>query len=62
MTVWALRGEVNAYVSKSGKRRDGRQATPNAWERWQLFASITRIVVEILEPWLDRFGGPGRLM
>ena len=52
-------------MTKSGKRkRDGRQAAADAWGRWQLFASVTRIVIEIVQPWLDRFAGsgPGRLL
>jgi hypothetical protein len=34
------------------------------WIAWQLLTSIIRIVVEILEPWIDRLGGggPARLL
>lgn len=46
------------------RQRGAKQEAADIWVRWQLLASITRIVIEILEPWLDRFagGGPGRLL
>jgi hypothetical protein len=50
----------------AGKRRNrGKTATAGEWERWQLATSIARMVIEIVQPWLDRFlggGGPGRLL
>ena len=51
-------------MARTGKRRNrGKKATAEGWERWQLLASIARIVIEIVQPWLDHFigGGPGRL-
>jgi hypothetical protein len=51
-------------MSKSKKRRRDKQETADAWVRWQLLASITRIVIEIAQPLLERFGGggPGHLL
>lgn len=52
-------------MARTGKRRNrGKKATADAWERWQLVTSIVRIMIEIVQPWLDRFGGggPGRLL
>jgi hypothetical protein len=46
------------------RHRDGRRAAAERWERWQFLAAIARIVIDVLEPWLDHWsggGGPGRL-
>jgi hypothetical protein len=53
--------ERNAGVSKSKKHQHDKQETADAWVRWQLLASIARIVIEIVQPLLDRYGG-GRLL
>ena len=44
-------------MSKPGKnrRRGGDQATSDKWQRWQLFATVVRIVVDLV----DRFTGAG---
>ncbi len=52
-------------MARPGKRRrngDIRVAT-DEWERWQLLATIARIVIEVVQPLLDHFlgGGPGHL-
>ena len=52
-------------MAGTGKRRNrGKKAPADAWERWQLVASIVRVVIEVAGPWLDRLGGggPGRLL
>ena len=54
-------------MARPGKRRrnGGNRAATDGWERWQLFASIARIVIEIMQPLIDRFidgGGPGHLL
>jgi hypothetical protein len=48
-------------VSKSKKHQHDKQATADAWARWQLLATITRIVIDIVQPLLDRSGG-GRIL
>ena len=53
-------------VARPGKRRrnGGRRTAVDGWERWQLLASIARIVIEVAQPLLDHFfggGGPGHL-
>jgi hypothetical protein len=49
-------------MARTGKRRDnGKKATADRWERWQLVSSILRIA-EIALELLDRGGGPGRLL
>jgi hypothetical protein len=54
-----------ARSAKKRRHRDGGRAAAGRWERWQLLATILRIVVEIVEPLLgDRWfggGGSGRL-
>jgi len=49
-------------MSRPGKkhRHGGKQAATDKWQRWQLVATVVRIVVDLL----DRFagGGPGRLL
>lgn len=45
--------------------RGGRRETAGKWERWQFLATVTRVVIEVLEPLIDRYlggGGPGRLL
>jgi hypothetical protein len=49
-------------LSKSGKRRRGKQENADSWARWQLLATSTRIGIETLQPWLDHLFGPGRLL
>ena len=50
-------------MSKSRKHQHDKQETADAWARWQLLASITRIVIEIVQPLLDRYGGgAGRIL
>lgn len=46
-------------MARAGKRRrGGGRAAAERWERWQFFATVARIVIEVL----DRFGGgPGHL-
>jgi hypothetical protein len=55
-------GGVLPEMSKPGKNRrhGGKQAVTDRWQRWQLVATVVRIVVDLL----DRFagGGPGRLL
>jgi hypothetical protein len=53
-------------LARPGKRRrnGGKRAATDRWERWQLLASIARIVIEVVQPLIDRFfggGGPGQL-
>jgi len=50
-----------AGTGKHGNR--GKKAPANAVERWQLAASIVRILIEVVGPWVDRIGGgPGRIL
>ncbi len=53
-------------MARPGKscRKGGNRAAIDRWERKQLIATIARIVIEIVQPLLDRFfggGGPGHL-
>jgi hypothetical protein len=49
-------------MGKPGRKRrhSGKQAATDRWERWQLAATVIRIVVDVF----DRFtgGGPRRLL
>jgi len=50
--------EVNRMARAGKRRRGGGRAAAERWERWQFFATVARIVIEVL----DRFGGgPGHL-
>jgi hypothetical protein len=62
--VFAIQEGGESRVSSGKGRRGSNRATTDAWERWQLYASITRIVMAILQPLIDRFTdtGPGRLL
>jgi hypothetical protein len=51
-------------MARTGNCRNrGKKAADEEWQRWQMISLITRIVIEIMQPLLDRFlgGGPGRL-
>ena len=49
-------------MSKSGKnrRRNGEQAATDRWQRWQLLATVVRIVVDLFDHFAE--GGPRRLL
>jgi hypothetical protein len=47
--------EVNRMARAGKRRRGGARATAKRWGRWQFYAVIARIVIEVL----DRFGGGG---
>jgi hypothetical protein len=51
-------------LNKSRKRRRSKKETVDAWARWQLLATVTRIAIVTLQPFLDHFfgDGPGRLL
>ena len=42
-----------------GRRRASSRVRAGRTERWQLLAMTARIVIELLEPFLDRFYGGG---
>ena len=50
---------MNRMARAGKRRRGGVRATADRWARWQLLATIARIVIDVL----DRFvgGGPGHL-
>jgi hypothetical protein len=62
-----LQGREVMPMTRPAKRRhhDGRRAATERWDRRQFWASVTRIVIEILEPLANHWfggGGPGRLL
>lgn len=36
-------------------RQVKREGSSDWWQRWQLVASVVRIAVDLLEPWLDHW-------
>lgn len=50
---------------KREPQREGGQEHPDRWERWQLLATVARLIELVLELWRDHLffigGGPGRL-
>ena len=54
-------------MARPGKRRrnGGNRAATDTWERRQLYATIARLAIEIMQPLIERFiggGGPGHLL
>jgi hypothetical protein len=44
------------------RRSASSRARTDKMERWQLLGLAARIVIELLEPIVDHFFGPGRLL
>ncbi len=54
-------------MARQGKRRrnGGNRTATDRWEHWQLYASIARVAIAIVQPLIDHFfggDGPGHLL